>query len=153
MFAAIFASYREILRVSEWTGLSIGLLAGLAALFWFVPLARKIAVLIAINVLIAWFCLMHGDAVGRADVSAQWNDARAAALKAQTERDDQVEQSLKATYEPKLAELQAQSDAHKARGDSYEQKLQAIAAQKHPSPAAAAGCQLGAAADRMPKRK
>jgi hypothetical protein len=149
----ILAAWREILHISAWTGLSLGALAGLAALFYFVPLARKLAVAGAITVLVGWFGLIHGDAVGRADVQMQWNDAKAAALKAQTERDDQVEQSLKAKYEPKLAELQQQSDAHKARGDSYEQKLQHLAAQKRPSPAAGASCQLGAAADRVPKRK
>jgi len=76
----ILAAWREILHISAWTGLSLGALAGLAALFYFVPLARKLAVAGAITVLVGWFGLIHGDAVGRADVQMQWNDAKAAAL-------------------------------------------------------------------------
>ena len=141
----IAAAWRTIAHLSEWTGLSVGALAGLAALAYFVPLARRIAIAAGLSVAIAWAALMHGDAVGRADVQKQWDDAKAAAVKAEAERDAAVERELEQKYQPALADLQKQSDDHKAKADSYESKIAALAKR-----APASGhCLLGAAADRL----
>jgi hypothetical protein len=51
--------------------------------------------------------LLYGDHVGRADVEAQWADARKAAIAAEQERDAMVEQQLEAEISARrLAELQ-----------------------------------------------
>ena len=148
MFEAVtaaVAAWREVLHVSEWTGLSIGALAGLGALIWFVPLARRLAIAGIVLVLVAWASLVHGDAVGRADLQQQWDAARAAAEAAQVARDAAIEQRLAQTYQPQLAELQQQADERTARGDAYEHKILELLA----ADPAVATCQLGAAANRV----
>lgn len=67
----IYSVWHSVVFVSEWTGLSVGALAGLAALFYFVPLARKLAIQGAILVVVAWACLMHGHLVGVSDEAAK----------------------------------------------------------------------------------
>lgn len=147
------SAWREIVHVSEWTGLSLGALAGLGALIYFVPLARKLAIAAAITVLVGWACLIHGDATGRADVEAQWADARKAAIAAEADRDAMAELKLEAKYQPQLIDLQKQSDARKARSDSYERQIMALLAKspagKGPSPNS---CLLGVAADRLRRK-
>lgn len=140
-----FGAWREILHVSEWTGLSVGALAGLGALFYFVPLARKLAIAAAVTVLVGWGGMIHGDAVGRADLQKQWDAAKAAATAAQNARDAEVEKELEQKYQPKLADLQKQSDERKARSDTYERQIINLLAKTPP----AAGCLLGAAASRV----
>lgn len=143
------AGWRTFVHVSEWSGLSIGALVAGAALVWFVPPARKLVVLGSILVLVGWLCLVHGDRVGRADVHAQWHDARKAAIAAEKERDAMAEQKLDQKYRPQLADLQKQSDARKARADNYERKMVALLA-KNP---AAPRCELGGAAERVPRQR
>lgn len=152
------AAWREVLHISEWSGLSIGALAGLGALFYFVPLARKLAVVIAINVLIAWACLIHGDQVGRADLQKQWDEARVEAAKEQADRDSKVALELDQKYRPKLAELQKQSDDRKKQVDDYESKILSLWTAGASGPAktakpAADHCLLGAAALRLRQRQ
>lgn len=153
-FLSALSAWREVLHVSEWTGLSIGALAGLAALFIYVPFARRLAIEGAIVVAVGWFCLVHGDKVGRADVEVQWADARAAAIAAEQERDAMVEQNLEQTYQPKLAELARLAEQRKARSDDYERGIKALLAKMPAAAKAAAGtvCELGAAADRMRRK-
>ena len=142
-----FAAWRAMLHVSEWTGLSLGALAGLAALIWFVPLARQLAIVGMLLVFAAWIGLVHGEATGRADTQKQWDAEREAAIAAQQQRDAQIEQDLEAKYQPLLAELRKQSDERRAQGDQYETTIRRLAQNSH----TAGGCQLGAAADRVRK--
>jgi hypothetical protein len=145
------AAWRTIVHISEWSGLSIGALAAGAALVYLVPPARKLVIIGAITVLVGWVCLIHGDKVGRADLQKQWDDAKAAAEQAQTERDATIERDLETKYQPQLAELQKQSDERKAKADSYEKKIALLA--KNPKSTAAPGCELGAAAVRVRRGK
>lgn len=143
------AAWREILHISEWTGLSLGALAGLGALFYFVPLARKLAVAAAITVVVGWGGLIHGEATGRADLQKQWDQAKATAEKAQAERDAGVDEQLKSKYGPQLLALQKQASDNKERADAYESKMVGLLAKSPAGP----GCQLGAAADRVRGRR
>lgn len=152
MFEALqsaLAVWRTVLHISEWSGLSIGALAGGAALVYYVPLARKFVVRGAVVVVVGWVCLIHGDRTGRVDLQAQWDAAKAAAEHAQQMRDAGIAFDLQRQYQPQLEALQQQSDERKARADAYEQKIVALLA-KPPQPGAAADrCQLGVAAVRM----
>lgn len=149
MLADAAAAWRTVVHVSEWSGLSIGALVAGAGLVYLLPAARKAAILGAILVVACWICLIHGDRVGRADVEAQWADARKAAIAADKERDAMIGAQLEATYKPKLAELQKQADERKAKADSYERKIVALLAKGPEKAPAGNACLLGAAANRM----
>ena len=140
------AAWRTVLHVSEWSGLSIGALAAGAALIYLVPASRKLVILAAIGVVIGWVCLLHGDRVGRADVEAQWADARRAAIAATADRDQLAELTLEAKYQPQLIDLQKQADARKAKADAYERQIITLLAKNQ---GARNVCELGLAADRM----
>jgi hypothetical protein len=143
------AGWRTIVHVSEWSGLSIGALAAGAALVYLVPAARKLVILGAILVLVGWFCLLHGDRVGRADVHAQWADARRAAIEADRERDAMIEQNLEKKYGPQLEALQKRASERNRRSEQDERQMA-----KLPIKAGAAGsCELGDAADRGMHRR
>lgn len=141
----VASAWREILHVSEWTGLSVGALAGLAALFYFVPIARKLAVLLAINVLIAYICLLAGNAVGTGDTKKEWQAERDAAAAAQQKREADIAHQLEDTYQPQLAELKQLSDARKEKADAYERQISDLSKK---SPAVRSACELGDAARR-----
>lgn len=157
MFEWLFtlgAAWRTVLHVSEWSGVSIGLLAGGAALIYLVPASRKLVILAAIGVVIGWLGLLHGDRVGRADVEAQWADARQAAIAAEKDRDNLVELELERKYQPLLIDIANQSDARKKKADAYERQIfnlqsKTVALSKTPAPAV---CVLGLAAERMRRR-
>lgn len=140
----IVAAWRTIVHISEWSGLSIGALAAGAALFVYVPVMRRLVIRGAVLVLVGWVCLIHGDRVGRADVEAQWKDARAAAIAAEQERDTMVEQQLEGKYAPQLDALKKRAADNKVRADGYERKIIAMLAN---AGSAAHACELGDAAD------
>lgn len=163
------AAWREIAYISAWTGLSVGALIVCGLLVFYVPLARKAAVVIAVMVVVAFVCLLHGAAVGRADVEARWAGARIAAQKARVARDGAIEQQLEAKYGPQLADITQQANDNKARADSYESKMVALLALARPGKgrraeagkgeankdraAPGGACDLGAAADRLRQRQ
>lgn len=147
------SAWRTILHVSEWSGLSIGALAAGAALIYLVPASRKLVIIGAGVVLVGWFCLIHGDRVGRADVNAQWADARKAAIAADQERDALAELKLERKYQPQLIDLQKQADARKARADAYERQILTMLSKPASKGSAAAVCELGAAANRVPRQR
>lgn len=138
------AIWREILHISEWTGLGIGVIVALAALVYLDPRLLKPTLIAAGIVAIAYAGVMYGDHVGRADVEAQWADARAAAIKAQEARDRLAARQLEQTYAPQLAELEKQAKDNKDQADAYERKIMALLAR---TPAGA--CELGDAAERL----
>lgn len=144
--ADIAAAWRTIAHISEWTGLSVGMLAGGVALFIYVPVARRLVIRGGVLVLVGWVCLIHGDRVGRADVEAQWADARQAAIAAEQERDQMVEQQLEGKYAPQLEALKKRAADNKVRADGYERNIIAMLAKPGDAPHA---CELGDAADRV----
>lgn len=146
------SAWRTIVHVSEWSGLSIGLLAAGAALVAFVPIARKPVIKGAVLVIVGYVGLIYGDRVGSADVQAQWADARKAAIAAEKEREAMIEHKLEQTYGPKLADLQKQSAERKARSDRYERQIITLRAKQAAGTAPARSCELGAAADRVQRR-
>lgn len=146
MFEAL-AAWREVGHLAEYTGLSIGALIGLGFLFFYVPGVRLFVAAAAIAVVAGGLGLVHGESVGHrdgtAEIEAQWADARKAAIQANAERDVMVEENLEQKYQPKLAELQQQAAADKARADDYEQKL-------GKGTKTVATCELGDAAGGVP---
>jgi hypothetical protein len=145
----IASAWRTIVHVSEWSGLSIGALAAGAGLVYLRPALLKPVIAAGVVVGLCWICVIHGDRVGRADVEAQWADARKAAIETEAERKIMIEQQVDLRYQPMLAELKQQSDERKARADANERKL-AVLSKGAPARNA---CELGAAADRVPGRR
>ncbi len=144
------AAWRTIAHVSEWTGLSIGALAAIGALVFYDPRLLKPAIGAAVLVGIGYAGVLYGDHAGRADVNAQWADARKAAISAADERDQMAEQTLQAKYGPRLDELQRQAGENKRKADDYERKLLAAKVAEAGKPSSSrAVCELGDAADRM----
>lgn len=139
------SAWRTVAHISEWTGLSIGALAVLAGLVYLDPRLLKPALIAAAVLAIAYAGVLYGDHTGRADVEAQWADARKAAIAAADERDTMTEQTLTATYAPQLATLEEQARANKERADAYERQILRLLAKDPAGPA----CELGAAADRV----
>lgn len=138
------AAWRTILHISEWSGLSIGALAAGAALVYLRPALLKPVVIVGVAVALLWVGLIHGDATGRADVEAQWADARKAAITADAERDAMTEQKLELTYKPKLADLQKQADERKQKAEADERRIATLS-----KGSARSACELGAAANRV----
>lgn len=131
----ILAAWRTVLHISEWTGLSIGALAGAVALFIFVPTARQIAILAGAAVVIAYFAVVYGDTKGRADVKAQWDAAEVQAEQARVARDAQVAQEIEAKFAAAFA------DDGKAKQDEID-TLKAVAAAGDSCPLGDAALQL-----------
>lgn len=144
-----FAAWRTVLHVSEWTGLSVGALAVIGLLVYLDPRLLKPAIAAAILVAVALGGVLYGDRTGRADVTAQWNDAKAAAEAAQAKRDADIGRELEQKYQPQLAELQQQADERKTRADAYERQILKLLSN---NPAARSACELGAAARRLRRR-
>jgi hypothetical protein len=153
MFEALtsaLAAWRSIAHIAEWSGLSLGVLAAGAALVAFVPLSRKFVIAGAVLVVVGYVGVIHGDRVGSADVHAQWDDARKAAIEAERDRDAMVEHNLETKYGPQLAALQKQATERKSRSDQYERQILALRASQPAGKAApAAACELGPRADRV----
>ena len=149
MFEAISAAlsaWRTVLHISEWTGLSVGALAVLAGLVYLDPRLLKPAITAAIAIAGFYGGVVYGDRTGRADVEAQWADARQAAIAAAAERDAMTEQQLAVTYTPQLATLESQARDNKERADAYERQILTLLADGSKGGPA---CELGAAADRV----
>lgn len=87
--------FEQVLAVVEWSGLSVGALVALGALAWFVAPLRGFAIVGVLIVAAGWFGTLHGDKVGRADVQAQWDSAKAAA--AQADRENAAKAAADAT--------------------------------------------------------
>lgn len=152
-FEDIAAAWRTIVHVSEWSGLSIGLLILLILAFLYVPKLRKGALIGAPIVALCWLCLIHGDRVGRADVEAQWADARQAAIEADRDRDSMIEDKLEGTYGPELQRLAKLAADNKARANDVESKNAKLAAKTagrgKAGDQAGGACNLGAVAARL----
>lgn len=140
MLETVFSAWREVLHVSEWTGLSAGMLLGLGALAWFYPPIRTLAITLAVNVACVYGGLLYGNHVGRADAMAQWDAANARAEKDREARDAKIAAELEAKYGPEMAAMVKKSTDLETLVTSYERQ---ILAQKSGS------CQLGDGAIRL----
>lgn len=145
----LLAGWRTLLHLSEWSGLSIGVLAAIAVVIWLRPALLKPALLAAGLVAFGFSCVIYGDHAGRTDKQREWDAARVAAEAAAVRRDGEVAVTLEQTYLPRLKTLQAEADARKAQGDQYEAKILALIAAGQPKGAAPAACLLGAVAGRL----
>lgn len=140
-----FQAWREVLHVSEWTGLSVGVLAGLGALAWFVPPARTLAIGAGVAVALGYGGLMYGNHTGRADVQLEWDAANARAKAAAATEDADAQKTLDAKYQPIIAALQKQADDLKRRADRNGNDDSKVVG------AMAGACQLGSAPLRLRK--
>ena len=136
IFDAITGAWDEIRHISEITGLSIGLLIAMALLIWCDPLARKLAIRIAVVVVAAYFLVLFAYHLGHADEKALRDAADARAAAARVEQDNSNEQKLQTDFPPppKTAD-QVSPDEAKILAD--------LAA------AAGSSCQLGSGALRL----
>lgn len=100
--------WTEVLRVGAWTGLSVGAVAGLGALAFYVPAVRGPAIGLAIAIGCFYGGELHGNSVGRADVKAQWDAADAQAAAEREERDASIAKEIEAKYAPQIAAQEAE---------------------------------------------
>jgi len=147
----LIGMWHQVAAISAWTGLSIGMLAGLALLVWLDPRLLRLAIFGAILVAVGYFAEIHGNAVGLADgkaeVQAQWDQAKIDAEKQRVARDAEIAREIEAKYQPLIGDRTAVADLQQQVSD-YEKQL---LAQKM---AGAGGtCRLGADALRLRRRK
>lgn len=135
-----FQAWREVLHVSEWTGLSVGVLAGLGALAWFFPPARTLAIGTGIAVAVGYGGLIVGNHTGRNDVLAEWDAANARAKAAAAAADVDAQKSLDAKYLPIIAALQKRAEDLSAQANRNDSKTVGMVA---------GACQLGTAPLRL----
>jgi|SRR5579862_7761087 len=135
VFDGIGAAWAEIRHVSEFTGLSIGVLLFLAAVVYLDPLLRKLAVRTAIAVVAAYFLALYAYHLGSADKEAQWTAANVQAAADRKAQDDANQRKLAADFPPPPATDQVSPDEAKILAD--------LAA------AAGGACQLGGDALRL----
>lgn len=151
--AGLLAVWRTVLHVSGWTGLSVGALAAIALVVYLNPALLRPAIRAAVVIAVAYAGVLYGDATGRADVEAQWKDAREAAIAAEQERDAAIAEGLERKYAPQLEALKKQASTNKEQADGYEKKLLALMARSAAGGNRAAGCELGDLADRLHQRR
>ena len=153
----IASAWREILHVSEWTGLSLGALLALTALFVYVPGIRSFVIVAAVAVVAAYVGSMLGEAQGladgRAQVQTRWDAARKKAAGAAVARDGSIEASLEAKYAPEIQRLQGLAERNQERADANEARIRDLQKRGAGRTAPRAACELGAAADRVPARQ
>ncbi len=149
-----FSAWREIVHISEWTGLSLGALACVAALLYFEHIPLGTAVRAVVLVIAVFVSLCVGETFGAKDKQRQWDSARTSAEKAQSARDKDIELALDQKYKPQLEQLTKQAQANKDLADGYEKKMVGLLA-KGPTAASPAGgaCQLGSLAGRLHLRR
>lgn len=144
MFQAIHIAagvWHQVAKLSELTGLSVGVLAGLAGLVYLDPRLLKPALIAAAGAIAIYGSVLYGDrmgyvdgrAAGRAEIQRQWDaaraadaDARAREKQAQAEaaaRQEQADQAkageLSKQTSDALAAIAAQADARRALLDSW----------------------------------
>lgn len=136
---------REFTELAAFTGLSAGALAGLVALVWFFPPARTLAIQLAVVVITGYVAGLYWYHAGRADVTAQWDRANAAAAKMAELQDEATSARVKAEFLPQMTALQKQADQYKQQVDKYERTIGVNSAP--------ATCQLGAAALRLRQQR
>ena len=119
--------YREVLHVSEWTGISVGALVLMAAGAYFLPETRALAIRAAVVILVGYGALLFGNHAGRADVTAQWEAANAKAADAAKERDAAAAAALEQKYAPVIEGLKAQADARDKQVSDYESTIVGLA--------------------------
>lgn len=136
-FGVAAGFWDQVLTVSAWSGLSLGMLAGLAALVWLDPKLLKLAIAGAAIVAAGYIGELHGDAVGlrdgKAEVQAKWDAEKRAIAKARAEEqvrqqaaaaaqkanDDAIGALLKRQTEDAQAAVAAQADGRKALTESW----------------------------------
>ena len=110
MFSTLFDAWRSVLHISEWTGLSVGALAVIAAIVYFDPLARRFAIGVAALVIAIYCATIYGDHVGLRDKQAQWDAANAKAAAQAVQRDQQAPIVADANIEIAALRKQAKID-------------------------------------------
>lgn len=120
------AAWREVLHVSEWTGMSVGALAGLALLgylAWPIAIVRYFVLIGAFVIVTNYGTAIYVNHVSRADVMAQWNEAKAAAEEARKNRDATIAREIEAKYAPQIADQQKQVGELDAQVRDYEKQI------------------------------
>src|SRR5579864_2081043 len=117
VFSGIASAWREVAHISEITGLSIGVLAGLAALIYFDPLARKLAIRTAAGVVIGYGIFVFSYHLGASDKQAQWDAANTRAAAEAAARDASIEKKLETEFPPPPASDQVNPDEAKILAD------------------------------------
>lgn len=108
--SGIASAWREIVHVGELTGLSVGMVAGLAALAYFDPTLRKFAIRTAIVLILGYWAMLYAYHMGSADKQAEWKAANAAEAQREASRDKKAPQAADAETELKVLRDQINRD-------------------------------------------
>lgn len=144
LVASVTGIWKEVLQISAWTGLSVGALAAAAALAYFVPQARALALIAIVIIVTTYSALIYGAHTGASDVRARWNAANVQAEKDRKFRDTAISAQLTAKYDRVLDLLNKDNTELQDKIDVYEKQL--LAANKKGSNSS---CALGPAALRL----
>jgi hypothetical protein len=121
----IAQAWREILHVSELTGLSVGALGVIAFVVWFDPDVRKLAIRFAVLVVYSYLVALFFLHLGAGDVRAEWANDNLRAAGESEARDVGADKTLATDFDPQIQanRKQADSDDHQILAD-----LSAVAA-------------------------
>jgi hypothetical protein len=98
-------AWRQVLRVSEFTGISAGMLALLAFVVYSFPLLRSFAIRSAVVIVVAYVAIVCGDYLGALDKQAQWDAANVKRAAEEKERDDNAAKSASADEKERESQL------------------------------------------------
>lgn len=119
----IFAPLREVLHLGAYSGVALGLLAGLVALVYFDPLLRPWAIRIGILVIVGYALVIFAYHSGASDVRAQWQAAEVRAAAAAQARDADTARATAEEYAPEIATRDEMIAKLNATVQAYETQL------------------------------
>jgi hypothetical protein len=101
----ITEAWRQVLRVSEFTGISAGMLALLAFVVYSFPLLRSFAIRCAVVIVVAYVAIIWGDYLGALDKQAQWDAANARVAEEIAKRDADAAKSASVDEKERESQL------------------------------------------------
>ena len=118
-----FAAWHEVAHISEWTGLSLGVLAALAGLVYLDSALLKPAIGLAVAIVIGYCTLIYGYHQGASDIRGQWTAANTQAAKAAQQRDVDAQKAAEAQYGPIIEAREKMIAELDDEVDDYDQQL------------------------------
>jgi hypothetical protein len=114
----------EIAVFASATGLSIGMLIGCAAVWYFLG-ARPLAIAGAVTAAVGFGAFLYGEHDGRADITAQWNAANARVDAERKQRDADAAHASAADAAQAAADLKAGHNTNQEQVDAL-RKVDAV---------------------------
>ena len=125
MLSNFFALFGEVAHLSEYTGISVGVLAALAGLVYLNPTLLKPAIGIAVAIVVGYATLIYGYHTGASDIRSQWDTANAVAARAAWQRDVDAQKQAEAVYTPIIKAREDMIAELDDEVEAYDKQLQA----------------------------